>query len=166
MQALRDGRIIGSKRRGVFASGNLAKGDAMSTQQPGSTSNSSQQSGGGHAQHDETASVGHATSGAAGSTRGHETQRETGGSGGAGLTANQVGGKPGAASQSSGAPSGTPTGAPSRQGEAPQDGPVVRDSGARGAQDTRSRQAGGSETGLGSPDSGANQTSADLEHKN
>jgi hypothetical protein len=36
---------------------------------------------------------------------------------------------------------------------------------ARGPQDTRSHQAGGTETGLGTPETGANQTPADLEHR-
>lgn len=124
----------------------------MSTQQPGSGSNPSQHDNG-------AASVGGPTSGEAGASRQHETLAETGGSGGAGLTGNQAGkagGKPAQARP-----------ATSRQGEAPADAgdEVVKDSGARGAQDTRSRQAGGSATGLGTPETGANQTPADMEHK-
>jgi hypothetical protein len=125
----------------------------MTTQQPGSGNNQSQQAG--NAQHgDAAASVGGATSGEAGATPQHETLAETGGSGGAGLTGNQAGKAEGRPAQAGAAPS--------RQGE---DDPVVADSGARGAQDTRSRQAGGSTTGLGVPESGANQTPADMEHK-
>jgi hypothetical protein len=116
----------------------------MSTQQPGSGSNQSQQD-------DASVSVGGPTSGEAGSSRQHETLAETGGSGGAGLTGNQAG-KAGAA--------------PSRQGKAPAAADdEVMDSGARGAQDTRSRQAGGSGTALGVPETGANQSPADMEHK-
>ena len=129
----------------------------MSTQQPGSGSNPSQQAG--NAQPDGgSASVGGATSGEAGATPQHETLAETGGSGGAGLTGNQVDEDEGKAPQSGAAPS--------RQGEPPaEEKAVVIDSGARGAQDTRSRQAGGSDTGLGVPETGANQTAADMEHK-
>jgi hypothetical protein len=120
----------------------------MSSQQPGTGNNQSQQAAGGDAQPgDAAASVGHATSGEAGASRKHETMAETGGSGGAGLTGNQ-----------SGAATGQPVPPPDEVG-------VVIDSGARGAQDTRSRQAGGSKTGLGSPETGANQSPADIEHK-
>lgn len=129
----------------------------MSTQHPGSGSNQSQQPG--NAQHDDaSASVGGVTSGEAGATPGHETLAETGGSGGAGLTGNQSGAAEGKPRQAGAAPS--------RQGESPAgDDAEVMDSGARGAQDTRSRQAGGSTTGLGVPETGANQTAADMEHK-
>ena len=122
----------------------------MTTQQTGS--NQSQQSGGHH--DDTAASVGHLTSGEAGATPGHETMQETGGSGGDGLTRNQV--VEGNRQQAK------DTGA-STQGMPPDEPePIVRDSGARGAQDTRSRQAGGSETGLGVPETGANQGPGDL----
>lgn len=124
----------------------------MTTQQAGSAGNQSQQSGGQH--DDAAASVGHLTSGEAGATPGHETMQETGGSGGEGLTRNQVG--PGNRQQEQDAGA-------ARQATPPEEpAPIVRDSGARGAQDTRSRQAGGSETGLGVPETGANQSPADL----
>lgn len=122
----------------------------MSTQHSGSGSNPSQQG-------DASTSVGRATSGEAGATPGHETLAETGGSGGAGLTGNQSGEEGGKPPQAGAAPS--------RQGEPPaEEDTEVADSGARGAQDTRSRQAGVSKTGLGVPETGANQTPADLEH--
>lgn len=67
---------------------------------------------------------------------------ETGGSGGAGLTRNEGDGLPGATVK----PRHPPT-----------------ESGARGAEDTRAEQAGAdAATGLGSVETGANQTPADL----
>jgi hypothetical protein len=67
---------------------------------------------------------------------------ETGGSGGAGLTRNEGDGAP--------APSDKPRHPPT-------------ESGARGAEDTREEQAGAdSATGLGSAETGANQTEDDL----
>jgi hypothetical protein len=42
-------------------------------------------------------------------------------------------------------------------------GRVTVDSGARGFQDTRSQQAGGTGSGLGTPETGANQTPEDIE---
>ncbi|MGJ9416459.1 hypothetical protein ACHAC9_01650 [Massilia sp. CMS3.1] len=93
-----------------------------------------------------TVGIGGTTSGQAGATPAHETQQETGGSGGAQLT------------HSTGeidAPPGT-TPAPSEaKGSAMQ-------TGARGAQDTQAQQAGGTGTGLGSRESGANQSDKDL----
>lgn len=121
----------------------------------------------GSAQHGDTAaSVGHASSGEAGATPGHETMGETGGSGGAGLTATQVA-ETGQPVQSGGAQPGNPrAGSGNRQGEPAAGEPgIVVDSGARGAQDTRSHQGGGTATGLGVPETGANQTPADLEHE-
>jgi hypothetical protein len=123
----------------------------MSRQQ--STQGNSQAAGAGSSHHDDaTIGVGNDTSGEAGSTPTHETMAETGGSGGEGLTGNQVE----EGSRQAGA-------AENRQGEQGQGADTV-DSGKRGFQDTRSRQAGGSETGLGTPETGANQTPGDLEH--
>lgn len=101
-----------------------------------------------------TLGLGGATSGQAGATPRHETQQETGGSGGAQLThsTGDIDSTPGQAAAS-------PPGAPEPRPEA--DGSAVQ-SGARGAQDTRGRQAGGTGTGLGSPETGANQSEADL----
>jgi hypothetical protein len=93
-----------------------------------------------------TASVGHRTSGEAGSAPDHETMAETGGSGGSGLTRSQA--------RQSGA---------SGKGKKSEDGESAMMSGARGFQDTRSRQAGGSGTGLGTPETGANQAPEDLD---
>jgi hypothetical protein len=86
-----------------------------------------------------------------GSTPSTENQRETGGSGGDGLTRNDA---------SEDEAPGQPT-----QAAPPRHAASIGDSGARGFQDTRGEQAGGTETGLGAPDSGANQVPADLEHK-
>lgn len=70
---------------------------------------------------------------------------ETGGSGGDGMTRHQGDGAPKAA-----AGSGKPLHAPT-------------ESGARGAEDTRSDQAGAdAETGLGSAETGANQAPGDM----
>jgi hypothetical protein len=132
------------------------------------------QGGKGNAQHDEastTLGVGHRTSGEAGSTLTHETMAETGGSGGTGLTRNeglsrqdeearvrQSAGDDGANAQGDRQGSATPGSRQDVSDARP------NDSGARGFQDTRSRQAGGTGTGLGTPDTGANQDAADLEH--
>jgi hypothetical protein len=157
----------------------------MSSQQAGTGP-----SGPANAQHDAastTLGVGGTTSGEAGATRTHETMAETGGSGGSGLTRNQVKQPQGTdeearARQSAGdsainvqnrPTSGGPTDQPVVSGGNLQGGAAgpdagarpVADSGARGFQDTRSEQAGGTGTGLGTPDTGANQTPADLEHK-
>lgn len=101
-----------------------------------------------------TLGVGGATSGQAGATPTHETQQETGGSGGAQLT------------QSTGEIDGAPAGqagialaAPAPRPEG--DGSALQ-TGARGAQDTRAQQAGGTGTGLGTPETGANQSEDDL----
>jgi hypothetical protein len=126
------------------------KGVAMTSQQ--STQGNSQAAGSnGKSQQDDasvTLGIGGVTSGEAGATPTHETMAETGGSGGSGLTRNQSG-------QGAGAGAATERGA----------GESATDSGARGFQDTRGNQAGGSATGLGTPETGANQTPADLEHK-
>ena len=114
-----------------------------------------------------TIGVGGATSGQAGATPSHETQQETGGSGGEQLTASQgeaVAGESapanpaarntGAAASAEGVPA-----APRHPAE-PEDSSMH--SGARGAFDTRSNQAGGTGSGIGSPESGANQSPDDL----
>lgn len=101
-----------------------------------------------------TLGVGGATSGQAGATPRHETQQETGGSGGAQLT------------HSTGEIDAAPGQQPD-QPETPQepkpeaDGSALQ-SGSRGALDTRSQQGGGTGTGLGSPETGANQSQEDL----
>jgi hypothetical protein len=125
----------------------------MSGQQSGKGSSQSSSD----AQHDPstTLGIGGRTSGEAGSTPTHETMAETGGSSGAGLTRNETG-----QSQASGKDA-----ARSRQGAKDGEGDSAMMSGARGFQDTRSQQAGGSATGLGTPESGANQERADLDRQ-
>jgi hypothetical protein len=105
-----------------------------------------------------TLGVGCRTSGEAGATPGHETQQETGGSGGAQLThsTGEIEVPPG--QQADRTAAGTES--------APEPRPEAEDSalqsGARGAFDTRSRQGGGTGTGLGTPETGANQSPEDL----
>lgn len=105
-----------------------------------------------HAQQDPstTLGVGGTTSGQQGATPVHETQQETGGSGGDGLTRNQSG-------ETTNAPSGTPAGGEHVEAE----GSAMTHIG-RGPQDTRPNQAGPAETGLGTPETGGNQDASDL----
>lgn len=105
-----------------------------------------------------TIGVGGVTSGQSGATPSHETQRETGGSGGEQLTASQDGGGPANANVQPAA--GSAPAGPAASASEPDDSSMQ--SGARGAFDTRSGQGGGTGTGLGSPESGANQSEADL----
>jgi hypothetical protein len=99
-----------------------------------------------------TVGIGGRTSGEAGSTPTHETMAETGGSG---LARNQAG-QPQASDKDA---------ARSRQdGKAGKADSAMR-SGARGFQDTRSYQAGGTGTGLGTPETGANQVPGDLDRQ-
>jgi hypothetical protein len=138
------------------------------------SSNQSGNQGKGHAQQGHASGalgVGGPTSGEAGSTLTHETQAETGGSGGSGLTRNEVG----ASRQGTGqeAQDRQSAGGAVKQGAAPAaEGENERSAGdsamnahMRGFQDTRSEQAGGSETGLGSPETGANQDIDDIERQ-
>jgi hypothetical protein len=125
-------------------------GEEMNSQQSGKGNNQSS----GQDDPSTTLGIGGRTSGEAGATPTHETMAETGGSGGAGLTANQSG----QSQASAGAAGG-------RQGEGTEENDSAMKSGARGFQDTRSRQAGGSATGLGTPETGANQSPADLERQ-
>jgi hypothetical protein len=106
--------------------------------------------------------VGGPTSGEAGSTPTHETMAETGGSGGAALT------KPHDEESAESWPSAEPA---KDQGDAMQDAldaagaegaGTAATATARGAQDTRSRQAGINPTGLGTPETGGNQSEDDL----
>jgi hypothetical protein len=128
----------------------------MGTQQSGSGSNQSQCDG----TPDEastTLGVGGLTSGEEGATPGHETMQETGGSGGEGLTRHEG---------EQGEPAPDPESAINDMpGCVPQPVDSAMTHIARGPQDTRSHQAGGTDTGLGTPETGANQTPADLEHK-
>ena len=98
-----------------------------------------------------TLGVGGDTSGQQGATPAHETQQETGGSGGDGLARNQVG-------DTTNAPDGGPAGT-HPQDQAP--GSAMTHT-ARGAQDTRPDQASPTATGLGTPETGGNQAEGDL----
>lgn len=101
-----------------------------------------------------TIGVGGVTSGQAGATPANETQAETGGSGGAQLTHShgERQASPGADTPADPAPPAGPA----------DDADSAVQSGARGAFDTRPGQGGGTGTGLGSPESGANQSADDL----
>ena len=98
-----------------------------------------------------TIGVGGVTSGQQGATPSHETQQETGGSGGDGLTRNQ-----------SGETVNAPTGEAEQGGMAGEAADSAMTHINRGAQDTRSGQAGPSATGMGSPETGGNQDESDL----
>jgi hypothetical protein len=113
-----------------------------------------------------TLGVGGPTSGEAGSTLTHETMAETGGSGGEALT------KP--RKEESDNSSRPPGQFDKKQGDALQNAVDTAAEGAaegagtaatnvgRGAQDTRSQQAGINPTGLGTPETGGNQSEEDL----
>lgn len=124
------------------------------------------QGGNGNAQHgagSPTLGIGHRTSGEAGSTPTHETMAETGGSGGGGLTGYDASApdrpdSEGRPKQSAGEEHISAGGHVQRRGT-----DEMADSGARGYQDTRSEQAGGTGTGLGTPETGSNQNEQDLE---
>lgn len=109
--------------------------------------------------------IGGRTSGQQGATPSHESQTETGGNGGPGLTRNQSG-------PYVNAPDGSEAAQP-RTGSVDADGDAAgaaRTGSADaamthanpGAQDTRSDQAGRHPTGLGAPETGGNQDEADL----
>jgi len=104
--------------------------------------------------------IGGATSGEAGSTPTHETMAETGGSGGDALT------KPRDEEiTASGAPGKTQGDKLQHAVDAasgPEGASTAATATARGAQDTRSQQAGIQQTGLGTPETGGNQSEADL----
>ena len=101
-----------------------------------------------------TLGVGGRTSGQQGASERHETQQETGGGGGDGLARNQSGG-------TANAPTGTAVG-DKQAGTEKQPGDSAMTNTARGAQDTRAAQAGGNDTGLGTPETGGNQSAEDL----
>lgn len=98
-----------------------------------------------------TLGVGGTTSGQRGSTPTHETQQETGGSGGDGLSRNQAGDTTNA-----------PDGGPVATHPAPGDSGSAMTHAARGPQDTHQDQAGKTRTGLGTPETGGNQSEGDL----
>jgi hypothetical protein len=111
-----------------------------------------------------TLGVGGPTSGEAGSTLTHETMAETGGSGGEALTKprNEEAAASGDTNKVQGdklqhAVDTAAEGADSAEGA----GTAATNVG-RGAQDTRSQQAGINPTGLGTPETGGNQSEEDL----
>jgi hypothetical protein len=108
--------------------------------------------------HSVTVGVGGETSGEEGATPTHETMAETGGSGGDALT------KPRDVET---APRGTVSEDAARRqqddsAEEPEGAGIDATAIARGAQDTRSRQASPGSTGLGTPETGGNQDERDL----
>lgn len=115
----------------------------------GTSSNTTGNNQGSQDEASTTIGVGGATSGQAGATPAHETQAETGGSGGEQLT------------HSHGEIEGKRAPSPTSPKPAPLQESAVQ-TGARGALDTRAEQGGGTGTGLGSPESGANQSQEDL----
>lgn len=126
---------------------------AASSTTPGSAA------AGGSDEASTTLGVGGPTSGQAGATPAHETQAETGGSGGTQLT------------HSHGEIAKVPEQAPDQKRNAPTQPQAGAEgdpadsalqTGARGALDTRAAQGGGTGTGLGSRESGANQAPEDL----
>jgi hypothetical protein len=104
-----------------------------------------------------TLGVGGPTSGEQGSTLTHETMAETGGSGGDQQTKPRkeeaAGATPGSSqARQEATPSATP----------PEGAGTAATAVGRGAQDTRSQQAGILPTGLGTPETGGNQSEEDL----
>lgn len=106
-----------------------------------------------------TLGVGGPTSGEAGSTLTHETMAETGGSGGVQQTQPKdlevAPRAPAPAPSADDAIAGSTGAEPEGAGS---DATAI----ARGYQDTRSAQAGRQPTGLGTPETGANQDESDL----
>lgn len=118
---------------------------------------------------DATTAIGGRTSGQQGATPTHESQQETGGNGGPGLTRNQAGPDVNApdgsaenqACQADGAGTAPPPPAPRTAPRFPPDDPAMTHSNP-GAQDTRASQSGPRDTGLGAPETGGNQDAGDL----
>jgi hypothetical protein len=104
-----------------------------------------------------TIGVGGPTSGEAGSTLTHETMAETGGSGGIQQTL------PKDLEVAPVAPvAGQTEAAPDTASAAPEGAGTAATAAGRNYQDTRSSQAGHLPTGLGTPETGANQDERDL----
>jgi hypothetical protein len=105
--------------------------------------------------------VGGPTSGEQGATLSHETMAETGGSGGEQLTKPRdeetAGARPGAPQAAQ--PESSQGGANAAQ---PEGAGTAATAIGPGAQDTRSQQAGINPTGLGTPETGGNQSEEDL----
>ena len=111
-----------------------------------------------------TVGIGGQTSGQQGATPSHESQTETGGNGGPGLTRNQSGPYVNAPDGAEGTEPPITDGSAAPRPEAPSTVPL--DTAAThanpGAQDTRPGQAGPKVTGMGAPETGGNQTAGDL----
>jgi hypothetical protein len=120
---------------------------------------STQNAGPGNSQGGST-SVGVGPSNDQGARDGEGSQRATGGSGGPQLTRNLEDTGSDAPSE----PAGEPTIGPDDVGEQLAEGSDMTATN-RGVQDTRSRQAESIETGLGAPETGANQGPDDLAPK-
>jgi hypothetical protein len=101
--------------------------------------------------------LGGPTSGEQGSTLTHETMAETGGSGGPQQTKPR---KEEAMEASPGSGQSAPAG--NSQCTPPEGADSAATAVARGPQDTRSQQAGINPTGLGTPETGGNQSEEDL----
>lgn len=120
----------------------------MSTQQNDATQNSDS----------ATLGIGGPTSGEEGSTLTHETMGETGGSGGEQLTKPHNEERPEPTSKNQGDALQNAVDAASE----PEGAGTAATAVGRGAQDTRSQQAAPGSTGLGTPETGGNQSEADL----
>jgi len=107
-----------------------------------------------------TLGIGGATSGEAGSTPTHETMAETGGSGGEALT--KPHNEEAAASGDASKVQGDKLQHALDAATAPEGAGTAATAIGRGAQDTRSSQAGIGPTGLGTPETGGNQSEDDL----
>lgn len=105
----------------------------------------------------ENTSIGHRTSGAEGTSPDHESMQETGGSG----TAPDPFERGASTVRSEQRAGGMRQGAAEDADEAEGAGTAATAT-ARGFQDTRSRQSGPGETGLGTPETGGNQSERDL----
>ena len=111
-----------------------------------------------------TVGIGGQTSGQQGATPSHESQTETGGNGGPGLTRNQSGPYVNAPDGAGRNDPPIADGSAAPQPEVPSTVPL--DTAAThanpGAQDTRPGQAGPKVTGMGAPETGGNQDAGDL----
>lgn len=119
--------------------------------------------GTGQGEQSATIGVGGTTSGEEGATPDHETMAETGGSGGDALTQPRREETAPLSHQESRqeAVPGSRQGEPADQADA-EGADTAATAIARGAQDTRSRQASPGSTGLGTPETGGNQSERDL----
>nr|WP_314544071.1 hypothetical protein [uncultured Massilia sp.] len=118
--------------------------------------------GTGQGEHSATIGIGGTTSGEQGATPDHETMAETGGSGGDALTQpRREETAPLSQESLQEAAPGSRQGEPADQADA-EGADTAATAIARGAQDTRSRQASPGTTGLGTPETGGNQSERDL----